>query len=116
MLFRSQIEVICIYCESGTASGEPLVRFTVSHISAMDSALVRQLEPWGMFREGYSEGSQDSYFANHCPQCRALQEDLYLHSEPDQPFFSIPHAAPGAIKLTPLAGRVRLSGDESFEV
>ena len=113
---RAQIEVISIYCESGTASGEPLARFTVSHISAMDSALVRQLEPWGTFREGYGEGSQDSYFANHCPHCRALQEDLYLHSEPDQPFFSIPHAAPGAIKLTPLVGRVRLSGDESFEI
>ena len=47
---RARIEVICIYCESGTASGEPLARFTVSHISAMDSALVRQLEPWGTFR------------------------------------------------------------------
>jgi hypothetical protein len=113
---QARIEVICIYCESGTASGEPLARFTVSHISAMDGALVRQLEPWRTFRESYSEGSQDSYFANHCPHCGAVQEDLYLHSEPDQPFFSIPHAEPGAIKLTPLPGRVRLSGDESFEI
>src|SRR5882762_3878013 len=46
----------------------------------------------------------------------ALQEDLYLHSEPDQPFFCIPRAEPGAVRLTPLEGRVKLSGDESFEL
>ena len=54
---QARIEVICIYRESGTASGEPLAQFTVSHISAMDSALARQLEPWGTFREGHGEGS-----------------------------------------------------------
>jgi len=45
-----------------------------------------------------------------------VQEDLYLHSEPGDPFFGIPHAPPGAITLTPLLGRVQLSGDESFEI
>ena len=61
-------------------------------------------------------GGEENYFANHCPHCGSLQEDLYLHSEPDQPFFSIPRAAPGAVRLTRLEGRVELSGDESFEV
>ena len=41
---------------------------------------------------------------------------MYLHSEPDEPFFDIPRAAPGIIKVTPLAGTIRLSGDEHFEV
>jgi hypothetical protein len=45
-----------------------------------------------------------------------LQEDSYLHSEPEDPLFNIPRAAPGAIKLTPLVGQIQLSGDESFEV
>jgi hypothetical protein len=45
-----------------------------------------------------------------------VQEDLYLHSEPGEAFFDIPHAAPGVMKLTPLVGQVRLSGDESFEI
>jgi hypothetical protein len=39
-----------------------------------------------------------------------------LHSEPGDPFFNIPRAAPGSIKLTPLVGRIRLSGDEHFEI
>ena len=109
---HSKIEVICIYCESGSASDEPLTQFSVSGIWAMDDALARQLEPWPFFKPV----DQESYFANHCAHCGALQEDLYLHSEPDQPFFSIPRAPPGSIKLTPLVGRVQLSGDESFEV
>jgi hypothetical protein len=113
---HSKIEVICIYCESGSASEEPLTQFTVSGIWAMDDALARQLEPWPFFKKGYSPEYQESCIANQCPQCGALQEDLYLHSEPDEPFFSIPRAAPGSIKLTPLVGRVQLSGDESFEV
>src|SRR2546421_6111967 len=113
---RSRIEVICIYCESGTVLGEPLSQFTVSGIQAMDATLARQLAPWRTFREVHSEADQESYFANHCPHCGALQEDMHLHSEPDHPFFSIPRAAPGAVRLTALEGSVRLSGDESFEV
>jgi hypothetical protein len=112
----SSIEVICIHCESGTVLDEPLSKFTVSHIRAVDAALAAQLAAWPTFRESYSEIDQGSCFANHCPHCGGLQEDMYLHSEPQDPFFSIPRAAPGAVRLTPLAGRVRLSGDESFEV
>jgi hypothetical protein len=106
------VEVICIHCESGIVSDEPLEQFTVSDIWAMDSALARQLEPWGFFK-GIEGGSG---FANHCAHCGALQDDTYLHSEPDQPFFNIPRAAPGRIVLTALVGRVQLSGNESFEV
>jgi hypothetical protein len=109
---HAKIEVICIYCESGSVSDEPLERFTVSEVWAMDDTLTRQLEPWSFFR--YVE--QEGHFANHCPHCAEQQKDMYLHSEPDQPFFSIPRAAPGSIRLTPLVGRVQLSGDESFEI
>lgn len=112
----SSIEVICIYCESGTILDEPLTQFTVSNIRAVDAALAAQLAPWPTFRESYSEIDQGICFANHCPRCGALQEDIYLHSEPEDPFFSIPHAAPGVVRLAPLAGRVRLSGDESYGI
>ena len=113
---RSRIEVICIFCESGTASGELLTQFSVSHVWAMDGALGRQLEGWGHFRKVNAADGQESYFANHCPHCGAVQDDLYLHTEPDEPFFDIPHAAEGVVRLTPLMGRVQLSGDESFEI
>jgi hypothetical protein len=113
---RAPIEVICIYCEDGIVMGEPLTEFTVSNIRAVDSALAAQLTAWPAFREVHDHSDDESYFANHCSRCGAPQEDLYLHSEPDQPLFSIPRAEPGAVRLTPLAGRIRLSGDESFEV
>jgi hypothetical protein len=113
---HSKIEVICIHCESGTVSGDPLTQFTVSDVWAMDDALVRQLEPWPAFRKVASPDFQESDFFNHCPRCGALQDDFYLHSEPGDPFFSIPRAAPGSIKLTPLVGRIQLSGDEHFEI
>ena len=58
----------------------------------------------------------ESYFANHCPHGGALQKDFYQHSEPDEPFYSIPRAAPDPIKLTPIVGRIQLSGDQSYEV
>lgn len=112
---HSEIEVICIHCESGTVSGEPLSQFTVSHVWAMDRALAQQLEPWPGFRGDHSSVYGEGDFANHCPHCDALQEDLDLHSEPGQPFFGIARAVPGSIKLTALVGRVQLSGDESFE-
>ncbi|MGO9935460.1 MAG: DUF5710 domain-containing protein [Steroidobacteraceae bacterium] len=113
---HSSIEVICIHCDSGTAAGQRLNRFTVSDIWAIDEALARQLEPWPAFRRVSSPEVGASYFANHCPRCGSLQEDMYLHSEPDEPFFNIPRAAPGSIKLTPLEGKIQLSGDEHFEV
>ena len=50
------------------------------------------------------------------PHCGAPQNDLCLHKEPEDLFFDIPSAPPGSISLTPLAGTVRLSGDEHFEV
>jgi hypothetical protein len=109
---RTRIEVICIYCESGMVSDEPLERFTVSDIWAMDDALARQLEAWPYFQ--YVEA--ENHFANHCPHCGIEQEDMYLHSEPDQPFFAITRAPVGTIRLTALVGRVELSGNESFEI
>ena len=111
---NSNIEVICIHCETGTASDEPLTQFTVSHIWAIDEALERQLRPWPNFRKVGKP--DDELVANHCPHCGALQDDLYLHTETAGPFFDIPSTPPGSIKLTPLIRTARLSGDEHFQV
>jgi hypothetical protein len=82
----------------------------------MDESLTRQLRPWPAFRKIEDADGRASYFANHCPHCGSLQDDLYPHSEPDEPFFDISHATPGTIKLVPLAGAIQLSGDEHFVV
>jgi hypothetical protein len=44
-----------------------------------------------MFREVCAEGAESGCFANHCPHCGSVQDDLYLHSEPGDAFFHIPH-------------------------
>jgi hypothetical protein len=87
---------------------------TVSHIWAIDEELARHLRRWPNFRKVID--SDDEAYANHCPHCGAPQDDMYLHSEPDEPFFDILGAAPGSISLTPLSGTIRLSGDEHFQV
>ena len=115
---HESIEVICIYCDSGTDSetGEPMTHFTLSNVWAMDSALAAQLERWRFFRKGIGAGSEEGYFANHCPYCGAMQEDYLLHAEPGDVFFGISRAEPGSIEFTPLVGRIQLSGDYSFGV
>lgn len=113
---REPIEVICIHCRSGTASGEPLTQFTVVDVLAMDDALARQLTPWPGFRPIAASDRHGSRYANHCLHCGAEQDDRDLHEEPGDPFFDIPRAAPGSLRLIPLIGRVRLSGDEHFTV
>jgi hypothetical protein len=113
---RANIEVICIHCKSGTASGEPLTQFTVSNVWAMDEDLTRQLLPWPTFRRVGGPDGESGSFANHCSHCGMPQEDMFLHDEPDTPFFDIPRAPPGSIKLTPLAGTIQLSGEEHFAV
>jgi hypothetical protein len=111
----ASIEVICIQCESGSVSGEPLDRFTVSDVWAMDEALAVQLRRWPTYRRIDDPDMGGGDFANHCPHCGAPQDEDDLHTEPGAPFFNFP-SEPGPITLTPLTGTVRLSGDEHFEV
>ena len=112
---RRETEVIAIHCESGTVSGEPLERFTVSDVRAIDDALLQQLKRWPYFRRA-TEGDAIGEFANHCAACGGVIGDNDLHSEPDQVFFDIVHAQDGAITLLPLAQTIRLSGNEHFVI
>ncbi|HEY3784362.1 MAG TPA: hypothetical protein VGL55_03680 [Steroidobacteraceae bacterium] len=113
---HAKTEVICIHCETGTVSGEALSRFTISDVTAIDKALARQLEPWPTFRKVGGSDVPEGDYANHCRHCGAVLDDMYLHSEPDEPFFDVPGAPPGSIKLAPLEGTIRLSGDEHFDL
>jgi Domain of unknown function (DUF5710) len=115
---HESIEVICIYCESGTDSemGEPMSQFTASNIWAMDSALAKQLERWRFFRKEIGAGSEEGCFSNHCPHCGAMQADYLLHAEPGDVFFGVSREEPESIEFTPLIGRIQLSGDYSFGV
>ncbi len=78
------------------------------------SPLAKQLASWPGFRP--IDDPDGIRFANHCPHCGTEQDDRDLHSEPGDPFFDIPNASPGTIRLTPLTGEIRLSGDEHFMI
>lgn len=107
--------VFCIYCESGHIDGEPYEQFTVSNIVAVDENLNRQLEGLSDFRFGQARVAGGRYLLNHCQRCGTQQADYYLHCDPGGVFFSLKDAADGALEVAPLAGRVRLTGDEGFE-
>jgi hypothetical protein len=108
----ANIEVICIHCFGGTVAEEPLEQFTVSDIQEIDEELAGQLALWPHFRE-----APDGGFANYCTCCGEPQDDMLLHSEPEQPFFDVPEAiVSGQITCTPLLGTIRLNGDEHFLV
>jgi hypothetical protein len=111
------LEAICIYCQSGTdiETGDPMARFTVSNIWAMDDALAAQLELWPYFKP-IEFGCTAGDYANHCPHCGAPQEDYLLHDEPGDIFFAPSQAKHGLIEFAPLAGRIQLSGDFSCQV
>jgi len=107
--------VFCIYCESGCIEGEPYQQFTVSNITAVDQNLRRQLDGLSEFRFGEARVADGRYLVNHCRRCGTQQADYNLHCEASGVFFSLSDAAGGALEVTPLEGRIRLTGDEGFE-
>ncbi len=110
------IELICLYCETGSADGEALEQFTVTAIWDIDPALSSHLERWPGFRMGFNPISQVECFCNHCRHCGAVQDEVLLHGEPDGAFFSWLDVPLDKIGFTPLPGEVRLNGDYHFEV
>ena len=110
-----ETEVIGIHCLSGTVSGEPLERFTVSDVRAVDEVLLQELKRWPRFRP-ITEGDTSGDFVNHCAACGDAIGDMDLHSEPDHVFFDIVHASDGAVTLVPFSRTIRLSGDEHFVI
>jgi hypothetical protein len=108
-------EVVCLYCRSGTAWAQPLERFTVQDIRAVDAALARQLERWPRFHADAHLGG----YVNHCTHCGTALPDAQLHSEPDHPFHEVSAydgVRNGPVVLTALPGAVRVSGDYSVAV
>lgn len=103
------IDVIALYCAQGTLDGEALADFSVMRISAVNDALEAQLARWPFFRQ------MASVFCNHCPYCGAPQQDIDLHCEPDGAFFHMDAGSRETMTLTPLSGRIRLRGEETFE-
>ena len=83
----AQIEVICIFCQSGVEAGmdDGISQFMVSNIWAMDEPLAKQLKRWSEYRKVTGEEN----LANHYRHGGSAQEEYLLHSEPGDVFFGI---------------------------
>lgn len=110
---RSDIEVICLYCQTGFVDGEATLDFSVSNVIRVDESLRLQLSRWPDFRP--LRGRRVGGFANHCPRCGKPQDDFYLHCQPGGIFFSFQDPGVGELRVHALQGSVRFSGDEGFE-
>ncbi len=83
-----EIEVICLYCQTGFVDGEPMQDFSVSNVTQVDESLRLQLARWPKFHPVRRIGRTFGPFANHCPVCSKPQGDFYLHCQPGGIFFS----------------------------
>jgi hypothetical protein len=110
----ADIDVICVYCQTGLIDGEATVDFSVSNLTRIDEALRLQLARWPKYHPVRRRGGRGC-FANHCPSCERPQDDFYLHCLPGGLFFSFQDPVAEALQIYPLQGPVRLSGDEGFE-
>ena len=112
---RADIEVICLYCQTGFVDGEAMVDFSVSNITDVDESLRLQLARWPKFHPVRRRRAVPGDFANHCAQCDRPQDDFYLHCQPGGIFFSFQDPVAQDLQIHALQGLVRFSGDEGFE-
>jgi hypothetical protein len=112
---RAEIEVICLYCQTGVVEGEATLDFSVSNVTAVDEALQLQLARWPYFHPLCGRVACHGGFANHCPSCDKPQDDFYLHCQPGGIFFSFQDPVAQELRIHALQGLIRCSGDEGFE-
>lgn len=112
---QADVEVICLYCQTGFVRGEAAFDFTVSNITAIDESLRLQLARWSNFHPIRRSRAGHGGFANHCPSCGTPQDDFYLHCQRGGIFFSFQDPVAQELRIHVLEGRVRFSGDEGFE-
>ena len=58
-----------------------------SHIEPLSKDLLDKLKEKYNYYESYSKTVNDSYFANHCSNCKVIQGDFFLFEDVDTPFF-----------------------------
>jgi hypothetical protein len=112
---RAEIEVICLYCQTGFVDGEATLDFSVSNVTVVDESLRLQLGRWPNFHPLRGRSAENGGFANHCPSCDKPQDDFYLHCQPGGIFFSFQDPVAQELRIHALQGLIRCSGDEGFE-
>ncbi|HID8170822.1 TPA: hypothetical protein ACXIGC_001219 [Stenotrophomonas maltophilia] len=90
------------YPEKG---GPSLLKY-VSELDVGTMARVRAAAPW--LKLNYSQTANQTYLANHCQTCDALQGDHHVYG-PDGPFFPQDQAGVDPLKVTPGRGPLMAS-------
>jgi hypothetical protein len=112
---KADMEVICLYCQTGFVDGEAMFDFSVSNVTHIDESMRQQLARWPTFRPLRTLGVECGGYANHCQSCEKPVDDFYLHCQPGGIFFSFQDPAVQELQIHALEGQVRFSGDEGFE-
>jgi len=112
---HEDMEVICLYCQTGYVEGEATLDFSVSNVTRIDESLRLQLARWPAYHPVRGRGAGSGGFANHCPSCEKPQDDFYLHCQPGGIFFSFHDPIAQELRIFALQGLVRLCGDEGFD-
>lgn len=82
------------YPEEG---GAALLKY-VSELDIATMAHVRAASPW--LKPSFSQTADQTYLANHCQTCDALQGDHHVYG-PDGPFFPEDQVGVDPLKVTP---------------
>lgn len=58
----------------------------LTYVQTMPDSLQRYLQQYS-YSPDFSYTIRESYFANHCPHCKSITGDNYLHELPQQAFY-----------------------------
>ncbi|MDQ1109310.1 hypothetical protein QE424_002469 [Stenotrophomonas rhizophila] len=85
--------------------GAALLKY-ISELDIETMTRVRAASPW--LKPNYSQTADQTYWANHCQTCDALQGDHFVYS-PDGPFFPQDQAGVDQLKVMPGHGPLMAS-------
>jgi hypothetical protein len=80
----------------------------VADLSPRALSQIRRFSP--LWRAGYSQAIQGSYYANHCPHCERLQGDFMIFSEPGGAFLPVSPKNAAQIRLYRIDEPVFING------
>ena len=113
---QADIEVICLYCQTGFVDGEAMFDFSVSNVTDIDESLRLQLARWPKFPSDTQTWRRTSVVLPIIVQAvRKPRTTSICTASREEYFFSFQDPVAQELQIHALQGLVRFSGDEGFE-